>query len=256
MSNQIEKAKKEFNKYLEKYDIKNEQIQKKIAHSYRVAEISRKIAQGLELPQKSQDIAELIGLLHDIGRFEKYSKFKNYKVISEFDHGDFGAELLKEEIRKYNNEKKYDDIIIKSVKFHNKYEVKGNFTEKEMLFIKLIRDADKIDILYECANIFWKGKENIVNASKLSQEIYDDFLKNKIILIKKDRNYDTIDDMLITLAYTFDINYKPSYQIIKEQNYINKTISRFKFQDIETQKKVNELIKSLNIFIQNKIDKG
>ena len=43
---------------------------------------------------------------------------------------------------------------------HNKYELNTNeLTEREELFCKLIKDADKIDIMYEGIEIFWKNKE-------------------------------------------------------------------------------------------------
>ena len=201
--------------------------------------------------EEKQQLAELIGLLHDIGRFKQYETFKNYNVISQFDHGDYGAELLSHEIRKYIETSKYDNIIIKAVKNHNKYKIEENLTDEELFFSKLIRDADKIDILYECLNIFWKGKEELINQSILSNETYEQFKKQKLIKIEKDRNYNTIDDMLITLAYTFDINFKESYKYIKEQDYINKIMQRFKFKNIETKEKVKELINLLNKYIEN-----
>ena len=247
----LDKARENYKKYLSNYDLNNDKIKSKVEHSYRVAEISRKIAKDMSLNEEKQQLAELIGLLHDIGRFKQYETFKNYNVISQFDHGDYGAELLNHEIRKYIETSKYDNIIIKAVKNHNKYKIEEDLTDEELFFSKLIRDADKIDILYECLNIFWKDKEELINQSILSNEMYEQFKKQKLIKIEKDRNYNTIDDMLITLAYTFDINFKESYKYIKEQDYINRIMQRFNFKNIETKEKVKELIKLLNKYIEN-----
>ena len=247
----LDKARENYKKYLSNYDLNDDKIKSKVEHSYRVAGISRKIAKDMSLNEEKQQLAELIGLLHDIGRFKQYETFKNYNVISQFDHGDYGAELLNHEIRKYIETSKYDNIIIKAVKNHNKYKIEEDLTDEELFFSKLIRDADKIDILYECLNIFWKGKEELINQSILSNETYEQFKKQKLIKIEKDRNYNTIDDMLITLAYTFDINFKESYKYIKEQDYINKIMQRFKFKNIETKEKVKELINLLNKYIEN-----
>lgn len=248
----LNKARETYEKYLSNYDLNIDKIKSKVEHSYRVAKISRTIAKDMNLDEEKQQLAELIGLLHDIGRFKQYETFKNYKVISQFDHGDYGAELLKNEIRKYIETSKYDSIIIKAVKNHNKYKIEGNLTDEELFFSELIRDADKIDILYECENIFWKGKEELINQSILSNEIYKQFKKQELIKIEKDRNYNTIDDMLITLAYTFDINFKESYKYIKEQNYINKIMERFNFKNPETKEKIKELINLLNKYIENR----
>lgn len=247
----LNKAREIYKEYLSNYDLNNDKIKSKVEHSYRVAKISRKITKDMNLNEEKQQLAELIGLLHDIGRFKQYETFKNYNVISQFDHGNYGAELLSHEIRKYIETSKYDNIIIKAVKNHNKYKIEENLTDEELFFSKLIRDADKIDILYECLNIFWKGKEELINQSILSNETYEQFKKQKLIKIEKDRNYNTIDDMLITLAYTFDINFKESYKYIKEQDYINRIMQRFNFKNIETKEKVKELINLLNKYIEN-----
>ena len=247
----LNKAREIYKEYLSNYDLNNDKIKSKVEHSYRVAKISRKIAKDMNLNEEKQQLAELIGLLHDIGRFKQYETFKNYNVISQFDHGDYGAELLSHEIRKYIETSKYDNIITKAIKNHNKYKIEENLTDEELFFSKLIRDADKIDILYECISIFWKGKEESINQSILSNEMYEQFKKQKLIKIEKDRNYNTIDDMLITLAYTFDINFKESYKYIKEQDYINRIMQRFNFKNIETKEKVKELINLLNKYIEN-----
>ena len=248
----LNKARETYEKYLSNYDLNIDKIKSKVEHSFRVAKISRTIAKDMNLDEEKQQLAELIGLLHDIGRFKQYEKFKNYKVISQFDHGDYGAELLKNEIRKYIETSKYDSIIIKAVKNHNKYKIEENLADEELFFSKLIRDADKIDILYECGKIFWKGEEELINQSILSNEIYKQFKKQESIKIEKDRNYNTIDDMLITLAFTYDINFKESYKYIKEENYINKIMERFNFKNPETKEKIKELINLLNRYIENR----
>ena len=45
----LDKAKKEFEKYVKPYDIQNAKISRKIAHSYRVVEVSEQIAKSLNL---------------------------------------------------------------------------------------------------------------------------------------------------------------------------------------------------------------
>lgn len=246
----IKKAQKEFLKYTERYDVKDEQIKLKRDHSIRVMQKAKQIAQTMELSEDEVELATLIGLLHDIARFEQYVRFKNYGVISNFDHGDYAVEILEKDIRKYIETDEYDNTIKTAIKNHNKYKIEEGLKEKELFFSKLIRDADKLDIFYECVDMFWKGKEETINNSQLSQEMYEAFLKNQMVIIEKDRDYDTIDDMLITLAYAFDINFKESYEILQKQDYINKTINRFNFKDAKTQEQMKILINNLNNYIK------
>ena len=90
----LEKAIKEFYTYTNKFDIKNPNIQRKIGHSIRVMRISKEMAIKEKLTNEEIEIAMLIGLLHDIGRFEQYTEYKTYKDNISIDHGDLGVELL------------------------------------------------------------------------------------------------------------------------------------------------------------------
>ena len=74
----LEKAKNEFIKYTNNYDLTNSHITRKIYHSLRVMEVSKKIAEDLKLTQEQIDLATLIGLLHDIARFEQRKRYGTY----------------------------------------------------------------------------------------------------------------------------------------------------------------------------------
>ena len=139
---------KYFDEYVFNYDMQDPDINYKYYHSYRVMDIMEKLAIKLNLPKKDIELAKIIGLLHDIGRFEQdklYNSFKDNKM----DHGDYGIEVLnKTNIIKNTNIDSSDYIVVyKAIKNHNKFEIQENLSERELLFSKLIRDADRIDIL-------------------------------------------------------------------------------------------------------------
>ena len=62
-----------------------------------------------------------------------------------------------------------------------------------------------------------------------------------------------IDDITCVIAFIYDINYKTSFEIIKEKDYINKILDRYKFQDQSTKTKVDEIKKIANEYIKEKI---
>lgn len=76
MSINIKNAIIEFLKYTEKYDLEDENIQRKKEHSLRVMNISETIARKLNLSEEEIQLSTLIGLLHDIVRFEQYKQYK------------------------------------------------------------------------------------------------------------------------------------------------------------------------------------
>lgn len=247
----LEKSIQEFIKYTEKYDLNNENIERKQKHSIRVMKISKEIAEGLSLTQEEVDIVTLIGLLHDIARFEQYTKYHTFKDSESVDHGKLGVEILNRDIRRYIETDQYDEIIKLAVKNHNKYKIQEDLNLKQKLFAQIIRDADKIDIFYESVEMFWKGRESLVEESTISVEVFKQFLDNT--QVKAENKKTPIDDVIAIMAFIFDINFKISFQILKEQDYVNKTLNRYDMYDFKTKEKLEEIRKIVNLYIEQKI---
>lgn len=250
MNINLEKAKEEFIKYTENYELTNERIKGKQIHSLRVMEISKQIAERLGLPKEEVELATLIGLLHDIARFEQYTRYNTFRDLESIDHGDLGAEILQKDIRRYIETNQYDNIIIKAVKNHNKYRIEEGLTEKEELFAKIVRDADKIDIFYESVVMFWKGKEEQVEQSIISKETIEQF--QNFVQIKSQKIETEIDNVIRVIAFIFDMNFKPSFQILKEEDYINKILNRYDFKDEYTKQKVEEIRRVANEYVERR----
>lgn len=248
----IERAKKEFINYTNRFDSENQNIAMKIGHSLRVMEISKKIAQNLGLQEERVQLATIIGLLHDIARFEQMEKYNTFHDADSIDHGDYGVEILNKDIRKYIDTDKYDTIIKKAIKNHNKYAIEDGLNKDELLFSKIIRDADKTDIFYEAVFMFWKGDENEIENGLISDFVYNNFMNCKLIKRTKE-NRSKIDSVIGVLAFIFDINLKSTLKILKKEDYINKIIDRFNFNNEETKEKIEEIRKVVNQYIEEKL---
>lgn len=246
-------AEKNFDEYTKKYDMTNIRIKRKYNHSYRVEKLSTSIAESLNLSSDKIKLATLIGLLHDIGRFEQLKQFNTFRDSESFDHGDFGANYLKDNLRDFIETDIYDSIITTAVKNHNKFQIDEKVKDDELLFSKIIRDADKIDILYETTCIFWENEENIINNSVISDYAYNSIKNLELIKYTKDNRLEKLDGIIKGLAFIFDINYKKSFEILKETDYINKIINRFNYKDFKTKERMREIQILLNDYIDSKI---
>ena len=67
----LTKAKMAFKKYVSNYDITDPNVELKIEHTYRVADVALEVSKAIGENEENQQLAELIGILHDIGRFEQ-----------------------------------------------------------------------------------------------------------------------------------------------------------------------------------------
>ena len=109
----IEKAKIAFKDFLNEYEDKSDLgFELKIVHTYHVAENAKEIAKKLNLSKEDIELAELIGILHDIGRFEELKITKELNSVK-FDHAGHGSKMLFEKgmIREFIEDSQYDNII-------------------------------------------------------------------------------------------------------------------------------------------------
>lgn len=253
----ITKAKKEFKKYVEKYDINNPKIKLKVAHIERTSRIAKKIAESLELQKEDIELAELIGLLHDIGRFEQVKRYGTFVDYLSENHAEIGVKILFEEglIRNFIEDDKYDRIIKLAIINHNrdKKQITKNMSNREKLHVKLIRDSDKTDILYiltfENEKLVWES-ENL-EEEKFSDEIYREFIENHDIIYK---NRKTHADILIGhFAYAFDFNFDYGLKYVLDNKYYEKLYKRFNFKDIKTNKRFEEVYNITNNYIKERV---
>ena len=246
----IEKAKEEFFKYVNNFDTNEKMIDLKLNHSIRVMEISNNLARKMNLNEEDTEIATIIGLLHDIARFEQYTQYKTFRDVDSRDHGDWAIEILNKDIRKYVKTDKYDSLIKLAIKNHNKFEIEPNLNERELLFCKIIRDADKLDILYEATYAFWIGKTEQVNNSEINKNAYKSFCDHQLIKRVKGENYDDYNKVITTVAFIFDLNFKESFKILKEKDYINIILNKFNYKDSKIE---NNIKRIANEYINKKV---
>lgn len=247
----IENAKNEFLKYANNFDLNNINIEIKLKHSLRVKETSTKIAQGLKLSEEQIKLATLIGLLHDIGRFHQYQNIGLGDDLENFDHGDYAIDILNKDIRKYIDTDKYDKTIKKAIKNHNKLYIENGLSEEELLFSKIVRDSDKLDILYEGVTLFFENKEKEIALERISDEVMKEFCNNHLISNQIKQN--NLDYIIGMISYIYDINYLESFKILNKENYINKILDRFQYVDKKTEEKINQIREIANKYIENKI---
>lgn len=249
----MEKAQKEFLNYSSKFSTQNSTIQMKIGHSIRVMKISKKLADELKLNEEETELATLIGLLHDIGRFEQYTEHKTYQDHKSINHGKLGVEILEKNqyIRKYIETPIYDEIIKKAILNHNGYQLPKDLNQKEKLFCQIIKDSDKIDILYEGNKIFWIGREEMIAEANITKEVMQQFLEGK--LVKNEVKNTQIDHLIGMISYIYDIYFKETFKYIKENNYIEGMIDRFDFKQKKTKEDIEKIRKIAGEFIEQKI---
>ena len=141
-------------------------------------------------------------MLHDIGRFEQATQSHSFDDKYFQDHGDYGAKILEDGIaKKITEDKEIQNIIIVATKYHNKYAI-GKVTQKEELYCKITRDADKIDIMENQMN---KVEGTYKMDPKMLEQVYSK------TLCKNGEVKNPIDHILRMLCFIYDMHFKYSF---------------------------------------------
>ena len=224
-------------------------IRLKELHTLRVCSNIMSIGYDLKLSECELYLAETIALLHDIGRFEQYKKYRTFSDGKSQDHALLGISILEMEGVLVDICKKERNILLDAIRFHNTFEIPGNVDPESLLFIKLIRDADKLDILDILVDFYEKpGDYPNLSVSEAymrpgySQQVLSDVLNGKLLDYN---NVKTSDDMkLLRLSWVFDINFRYTFECIKNKGYWEKIIKSL--PDNEDIRSVQKLILDYN----------
>ena len=253
----FELAKKALKEYLKNYNTSDGCIALKVKHTYETVKMSEYIATNLGLDKENIELAKIIALLHDIGRFEQIKQFEDFSD-KRIEHAEFGVKILFEDnlIRQFIKEKQYDKIIEKAIYNHNKLKIEDNLTEIELLHCKIVRDADKLDNFRvkqedKFENMFPQiYNSETIDYETISDKVYKDFMEHKSIKLKDRKTI--IDYWICVIAFIFDLNFNISLQYVKENNYIDILIDRIEYKNKDTKQKMEEIRKCAKEYINSK----
>ena len=254
-----EYARQAFEAYLRQYPRDDDRVRLKIVHTYGVVDCSRRIARRLGLSGEDTELAGLIGLLHDIGRFEQLKRFQSFEPDT-MDHAAYGVKILFEEgkIRDFVRESDWDAIIRTAIGRHSDFQLGQIADPRTLLHARLIRDADKLDNcrvkLEEPVEVLLGVTPEEAGAQSVTPEVYRCICEEKCIL-SADRKT-RIDYWVSYLGHVFDVNFLPTLQIIREQGYVEKAVARIPCSNPRTRSQMEEIRQILQRYIRRRLEEG
>jgi hypothetical protein len=210
-----------------------ENIRLKIEHTARVCENILLLAKVEKVGEEGCRLAEAIALFHDLGRFEQFMKYRTFKDSESENHALLGVKLLKKAGILSRLSPREKDLILKAVEYHNLMEIPGCVENSRVLlfYSKLIRDADKLDILKLVSENYEKEEEfrnptlefDMPGTPGFSGNIVADILNNRMAKLADARNQNDIK--LLRLSWIFDINFPATLALLKERGYLDKILT-------------------------------
>ena len=198
----------------------------KLAHTRRVNDAAKDIGKSEGLSGEALHMAEAAALLHDVGRFEQFKKYKTFSDAKSEDHAALGVHVIQKEgiLKPIEDEKA--QIILEAVRYHNKAALPVTENATGLFFMKLLRDADKVDIWHVVTDYYRHAHEgrnetlelNLPDVPQVSDAVCRSLLKGDLVQMK---DIKTLNDFkLLQMGWIYDINFKRTFEIVKERRYL------------------------------------
>lgn len=252
----LEKAREEFKRYVSEFNLEENMISLKYAHSFRVAETSKELGTYVRDNidgSVNVELAELIGLLHDIGRFEQFKRYGVCEDKDTLDHALLGVQILKENdyIYKFCPIEHLQDTMLIAIYYHNKFSLPDGYEGPNMIQSRIIRDSDRLDIFKYSTDIPFNtlfGKAEIRNEY-ISEVVFNQIMRGTQVMNTDLSN--SMDEWVKTISFVYDLYYPRSFEILKREGYVDLLLDRV--NSAHNHVKIEEIRRSVNDFIDSKI---
>ncbi|WP_297092554.1 HD domain-containing protein [uncultured Draconibacterium sp.] len=257
MKDRVNLAREQFDSYVEAIEGFDEQqlqnIEIKRNHSYRVADLAVMLASKLGLNETEVYLSFLIGLYHDIGRFKQLKDYNTFSDAKSVDHAAFGIDVLKNGNFFNDLDEDQVNLIYLAIQQHNKLGLPKQLSDKQRLLAQIIRDADKLDILRVITDYYSNPKATpnhtltweMPKGNTVSPDVSKQILKGS--LVSKEKVVNELDIKVMQLSWVYDLNYRPSFELMMERRYLEKIYNSMPKNDT-----VIEIFRKVKVFVENK----
>lgn len=219
--------------YVLKFDTQNPHIFQKLVHTFTVANNCFDASCSLNFNEEDREFCYIMGVFHDIGRFEQWSKFQTFDDNISKNHGDIGRKVLIEEFTPeiLNLSKEKFDLLADTIQFHVR-EFKGD--NKELWkYLEIIHSADAYSNVLNTAF----GEHDLSSFENgCSEEFISKFFNNEKLY--KYSVYTKLERLLKSIANVYCISIDFMIKEIILKNYFNIIYNTYERQLIKEDKAI------------------
>ena len=224
---------KVFWNFVHKYDTDDISIQKKFIHTFVVANNCFDIASTLGFNDTDTEFCYIMGICHDLGRFEQWKKYNTYDDSKFENHGDMGKEIL---LAQFTPEdlfitKEQYDLLAETIVYHVR-EYKGD-NQTLLKYLPIIHSADAYSNVVNVA----QGNHYIADyPNGYSQEMLDKIYNfEKVYSMPSNTKLDRI---FKSLGNTFCLYFDYMRQEVITKNYLDHYYTTYEQHLIPEEKQI------------------
>ncbi len=225
-------------------------------HTERTCKEILLLAHAHDLSEDDLLLAETAALFHDIGRFPQWKDHATFIDSESRDHALLGLEVLiaNRVLLRISPDRR--QVVYEAIRNHNLGKLPRSLSAQKLLFSRLLRDADKLDIWRliimqqrEHSHLLETLAGNIPASNTYSREIVATLKQGKSSDFGYVRNRN--DMRLIRLGWVFDLNFAASCRQVLERRYIEELCSR-----LPANEEIQDLQEQFISYLQNRVSAG
>ena len=193
-------------------------------HTARVGAVITRLSAALHLPANARRLAATTALFHDLGRFPQYRRYRTFRDQDSENHAKLSLRELTRHRVLHILEPAERQLIGRAIIFHNRLRLPGHLDSETLRHCRLLRDADKVDILRVIADELRKppAERNPVltlgldSGLEVREEVYQELFAKRVMGYAELRNANEFK--VLQMSWVFDINFRPTLEILRERN--------------------------------------
>lgn len=199
----------------------------KVWHTFRVVRNIGDIARSEGFSAEIANMARVIGLLHDIGRFRQFMEYGTFDDSISINHAEMAVRVLSREGIGDLFPTRELEIITRAILQHNIPVITDTDDPEVYLHARLIRDADKSDIWKIAAEtdvMYTLDAEKQDGNYIIPPAIHDSFRKNQIVRVGTATCLN--DYHLLRLAWIFDMNFASTFSLLLNKDHASTILAK------------------------------
>lgn len=203
-------------------------IRLKEEHTLRVVACMEELAAGEGLNEAETLLALSTALLHDVGRFPQYRRWRTFRDSESDNHARLSLEVIRNEGLLNHLAAEEVLLIEEAVRFHNLLELPERIASPTDRYIRLIRDADKLDIWRVFLDYYQTPETERASAVRLGfpdlPEVTPACLaalaEGRIVKLEQARVLN--DFKLLQISWVYDLNCVTARRLLQERGYLTR----------------------------------
>ena len=206
-------------------------LQLKKAHTLRVCSEIESLGREMGLGDDAVHLAKTMALFHDLGRFRQFEEYQTFLDMKSENHARLSLLEIKKGRILEGCSPRQAALIKGAIAVHNAAELPRLKDREKLFFMKLLRDADKLDIWrVVIGNYTDPDPENqksvnlgLIDCGGCSSEAIAALVQHTYA--RSDCIRELNDLKLMQISWVFDLNFPQSIIKVKKRNYIQQIVT-------------------------------